>query len=303
MVIQTENLKKNYGDVHALRGVDLNIAGGGVVGLLGPNGAGKTTLVETIEGLRDPSAGRLNVLGLDPAKQAKALKEKLGVLLQHTELPPELTATEVLSTYSAFFEKSVAPEEALSRVTLEEKADARVDSLSGGQKQRLAIGLALINDPELIILDEPTTGLDPVARRGVHKIVSGFREQGRTVLLTTHYIEEAEKLCDRVIMIKAGQIVADGTPFELLGRSGGASTLWIDVEGEFDPTALVQSGLEPQGREGGHYKFSTTSPAEAVIALGETLKTQNVTLTDLRLKRPTLEDVYLELVGDVGSNQ
>ena len=157
--------------------------------------------------------------------------------------------------------------------------------------------MALVNDPELIILDEPTTGLDPIARRNVHDIVSSFRSQGRTVLLTTHYIEEAEKLCDRVIMIKAGEIVADGTPFDLVGQAEGSSTIWIAVEGDFDPAPLANAGVESHGREGEHFRFTTTDPAAAVIALGQILQAQNVTLTDLRMRRPTLEDVYISLIG------
>lgn len=299
MVIQTEALKKNYGETHALKGVDLHIGSGGIVGILGPNGAGKTTMVEIFEGLRIPTSGKVSVLGFDPVKEPQALKQRIGVQLQSTSIPNELTTSEVLKMYAAFYEKSVAIEEILEKVDLQEKSKDWFVKLSGGQKQRLAIGMALINDPELVILDEPTTGLDPVARRGVHDIVSDFREQGRTVLLTTHYIEEAEKLCDRVIMIKSGKIVADGAPFELIGQAEGSSTLWIAVDGDFDPAPMVNAGVEPQGKEGVHFKFTTSNPAKAVIALGQILQAQNITLTDLRMKRPTLEDVYISLVGKI----
>jgi len=303
MVIQTEKLRKQYADTTALKSIDLEIKDGGAVGLLGPNGAGKTTLVEICEGLREPTAGRVSVLGMDPAKDPQALKERLGVQLQSTSIAQELTPVETLDLYKSFYKKSLPASEVLERVGLSEKAKSKTRELSGGQKQRLALGMALINDPELIILDEPTTGLDPVARRGVHDIVREIKNRGRTVILTTHYIEEAELLCDRVIMIRAGEIVADGTPFDLIGRAAGASTIWIAVDGALDPTPLLKTGAKVQGREGAHHRFTTTNPTAAILALGEMLKAQNLTLTDLRMKRPTLEDVYLELVGEVTKDE
>jgi len=299
MVIQTENLQKTYGTTAALKKINLEIRDGGIIGLLGPNGAGKTTLVEILEGLRDPTAGHVSVLGMDPSREPRRLKERLGVQLQSTALPLDLTPLEILKLYAAFYTKALRAEETLERVQLTEKARARTRTLSGGQRQRLALAMALINDPELVILDEPTTGLDPVARRGVHEIVRDIRQRGRTVILTTHYIEEAEHLCNRVIMIRSGEIVADGSPFELLGRAAGTSTIWIAVDGELDPAPLLDAGTKAQGREGDHYRFSTTNPTAAILALGEILKAQHINLTDLRLKRPTLEDVYIELVGEV----
>jgi len=299
MVIQAEGLRKQYADAVALKSIDLKIEDGGAVGLLGPNGAGKTTLVEICEGLRAPTSGRVSVLGMDPTGNPQALKERLGVQLQSTSIAPDLTPVETLSLYKSFYRKSLPVGEVLERVGLAEKAKSKTRDLSGGQKQRLALAMALVNDPELIILDEPTTGLDPAARRGVHDIVREIKKRGRTVILTTHYIEEAEMLCDRVVMIRAGEIVADGTPFELIGRAAGASTIWIAVDGALDPTSLLNAGAQPQGREGEHHRFTTKNPTAAILALGEMLKAQNLTLTDLRMKRPTLEDVYLELVGEV----
>jgi ABC-2 type transport system ATP-binding protein len=303
MVIQTVNLQKNYGDTTALKGVDLQIKHGGVVGLLGPNGAGKTTLVEILEGLREPTAGRATVLGLDPTREPRALKERLGVQLQSTSMAQDLTPVEILRLYAAFYQKSLPIHDVLERIGLGEKAKTKTRDLSGGQRQRLTLGMALINDPELIIFDEPTTGLDPAARRGVHDIVREINKRGRTVILTTHYIEEAELLCDRVLMIRAGEIVADGSPFELIGRAAGASTIWIAVDGELDPAPLLNTGAKLTGREGAHYRFITANPTAAVLTLGEILKAQNLTLTDLRMKRPTLEDVYLELVGEVTKDE
>jgi ABC-type multidrug transport system ATPase subunit len=185
----------------------------------------------------------------------------------------------------------------LERVGLTTRADTLVRNLSGGQRQRLALGMALVHDPELLVLDEPTTGLDPGARRALHDLIRSLRSQGRSVILTTHYIEEAEQMCDRVIVLRSGEIVADGTPFELLQRAGGTSTVWIACSGPFDPAPLVAAGAAYQGQEGEHHRFVTRDPAAAVVALGDMLRREGITLTDLRMKRPTLEDVYLELVG------
>ena len=299
-VIAIEGLRKSYGALEALRGVDLAFERGALVGLLGPNGAGKTTLVETLEGLRAPTAGRVRVLGLDPAAAPREVRERIGVQLQSTALQPELTAREVLQTYAALYRRHRNPEETLEAVGLLEKAGIRTSRLSGGQKQRLALALALVHDPEIVLLDEPTTGLDPVARRAFHDLVRRLKSEGRTVLLTTHYIEEAEALCDRVVVLSEGRVVADGTPFELLARASGETTLWIAAEGAFDSAPLVAAGAAPAGREKDHWKFVTRDPAAAVVALGDTLRSGGLKLVDLRMRRPTLEDVYLELVGDAG---
>jgi len=298
MTIAIERLRKSYGATHALKGVDLHIADGGVVGLLGPNGAGKTTLVEILEGLRVPTAGRVSVLGLDPVKQARELKRRIGVQLQSTAMPLDLTARELLELYAAFYPRALPAGDVLRRVGLEPKRDTLVRNLSGGQKQRLALGIALIHGPELLLLDEPTTGLDPVARRALHEVIREFHRAGHSVILTTHYIEEAEGLCDRVIVIRSGEIVADGTPFELIARAEGASTLWIAFSGPFDPRPLEAAGAEHHGQEGAHHRFTARDPTAVIVALGELLRSQQLTLTDLRMKRPTLEDVYLELVGE-----
>ena len=297
MVIQAAGLRKEYGSTAALRGIDLDIDSGGVVGILGPNGAGKTTLVEIFEGLRQPTSGSVSVLGLDPATQSRKLKERLGVQLQTTALPTELTVREVLRLFASFYESAQSADAILERVDLEGLAGQKADTLSGGQKQRLVVGIALIHDPELVMLDEPTTGLDPKARRDLHQIVRELRDQGRTTLLTTHYIEEAEHLCDRVIMLRQGEIVADGTPFDLVGKSKESSTIWIQVDGTMDPAPMLAAGVEALGQQGVHHKFSTGDPTTTILALGDMLRSQRLRLIDLRLKRPTLEDVYLELMG------
>jgi ABC-2 type transport system ATP-binding protein len=297
MSIVIERLERDYGELRALKGVDLRIEHGGITGLLGPNGAGKTTLVETLEGLREPSRGRVSVLGLDPVREAPRLRLRMGAQLQSTSIPPDLTPAEVLGMYAAFYPTTRPVTDVLDRVGLAAKSKALVRNLSGGQRQRLALAMAILHGPELLILDEPTTGLDPVARRALHELVRALRADGCSIILTTHYIEEAEQLCDRVIVLRAGEVVADGTPFELLQRSGGSSTLWIACSGPFDPTPLLAAGASAQGREGVHHRFVTREPAAAVVALGDMLRLQGLTLTDLRMKRPTLEDVYLELVG------
>lgn len=298
MVVQIEGLRKEYGSVVALRDVDLEVEAGGIVGLLGPNGAGKTTLVEIVEGLRSATAGRISVLGFDPGSQSRELKERLGVQLQSTNLPADLTAAETLGLFSSFYRSARPVDEVLDEVGLLDSSRQRVGRMSGGQRQRIAIAIALIHDPDVVILDEPTAGLDPEARRRLHDLVRNLRSQGRTTVLTTHYIEEAEELCDRVVMIRRGEIVADGTPFELLRMARGRSTIWVAVDGELDAAPLIAAGAEPQEHAGEHLKFTTADPNAAVLALGDLLRSQRLTLVDLRLKRPTLEDVYLDLMTE-----
>ena len=302
-VISVEGLRKSYGPVEALRGIDLAVRRGGIVGILGPNGAGKTTLVETIEGLRTPTSGRVSVLGLDPAAAPRAVRERIGVQLQTTVFQTELTALEIVKLYAALYRRARGPREVLASVGLGDKAKTRAGTLSGGQKQRLALALALVHDPEIVLLDEPTTGLDPAARRALHDLVRRLAAGGRTVLLTTHYIEEAETLCDRVVVLRSGEIVAEGTPYELLRRASGTSTLWIAADGPLDPAPLLLAGCLLAASEKDHLRFTTHDPTAAVLALGDLLRAQGVKLTDVRMRRPTLEDVYLELVGPEGREE
>ncbi len=300
IVLRAEGLAKRYGDTVALRGIDLEIEAGGVVGLVGPNGAGKTTLVEIAEGLRTPTAGRIAVFGLDPARAGPELKERIGVQLQATSLPDRLRVDETLRLFAAFYERSRPVEEVLENVGLAGAERQFTDRLSGGQRQRLSLGMALVHDPELLLLDEPTTGLDPEGRRRLHADIEALRAEGRTVLLTTHYIEEAEELCDRVLMIRDGAIVADGAPFELVRRAGGRAILWLAVDGELDPAPLLEAGVASEGRRGEYHRFSTQDPAAAIEALGPIVREQGLAVQDLRLKRPTLEDLYLELMAGAG---
>jgi ABC-2 type transport system ATP-binding protein len=296
VIVEIRHLTKQYGAAIALKDVSLSIEGGGVVGLLGPNGAGKTTLVETLEGLQTPTSGSVAVLGYDPTRQARALRERIGVQLQQTALPQELTPLETLRLFAAFFRKSLPPARVLDTVRLADRAGVRNDRLSLGQRQRLAIGVALINDPELILLDEPTEGLDAEARREIHRHIETLRESGRTVLLTTHYIEEADVLCDRVIVLRAGEVIADGSPAELAAPAGPA-TLRIVLRGRFDAAPLLKAGAVARSQVGEERHFTAADPRAATLALGTLLQLPEVTLVDLRLTRPTLEDVYLRLMG------
>ncbi len=298
MSIRTRQLTKTYGTTEALRGVDLDIEVGGIIGLLGPNGAGKTTLVEILEGLRDPTAGEVSVMGFDPTRDSIALRQHIGAQLQATHIPDDLTAFEVLRLFASFYERSLPVEDILERVNLKGKARELTRNLSGGQKQRLAIGMALIHDPTLLIFDEPTSGLDPAARRQLHEIILDLKDRGRTILFTTHYIEEAEKLCERVIILNRGQVVADGTPLELVASSEGKSTIFLKIDGPFDPAPLLAVGAEEQERRGSHYRFIAADPTAVIVALGDVLRSQHVTLTDMNMHRPTLEDFYLEMVDD-----
>lgn len=298
-VIETNGLSKRYGDVTALRGVDLTVQGETVVGLLGPNGAGKTTLVEILEGLRAPTGGRVSVFGLDPTDGKGPLRERIGVQLQHTSFPDTLAVGEILDLFRSFYPDPLGREQLLRTVGLEGRVDGRPGQLSGGERQRLALATALVGRPDLLILDEPTAGLDPGARRSLHDLIRDLRRDGRTILFTTHYTDEAEQLCDRVLMLRDGELVADGSPLELVSRARGESRIWVDVGEDLDAGPLLEAGAREDGREGPYRCFTTERPARAVEALGTALRDQGLELQDLRVKRPTLEDVYLELMGEV----
>ena len=300
IAIEVRQLRKSYGDVQALRGIDVSVAATGqIIGLLGPNGAGKTTFVEILEGLRPATSGTVLVLGIDPAHAPAALRARLGVQLQSTAFMEDLTVTETLQVYAACYPgassvRRIAP--TLERVDLTGKAKAMVRGLSGGQRQRLALAMAMLHDPDLYILDEPTSGLDPIARRQIHDILIALKGDGKTILLSSHYLDEIEALADRVLILAAGEIVADGTPLELLSRAAGASTLWLEVSGVIDPATLVPQATF-EGRDGLLFRYRTPDPTAAIVGLADSLRTSGARLDDLRLKRPSLEDVYLQLVG------
>nr|MCU0245541.1 ABC transporter ATP-binding protein [Bryobacter sp.] len=294
MVIEVEGLRKSYGEVEAVRGVDFAVAPGEVFGLLGPNGAGKTTTVEILEGLRARSGGTVRVLGCDPGVDVLALKERIGVCLQHTNLPEKMTVAEALELFGSLYAKRGDAAKLLDRLQLKEKRNAFYSTLSGGQKQRLAIALALINEPQLVFFDEPTTGLDPQVRLEIHALIQELRRDQCTVVLTTHYIEEAERLCDRVAIVDEGRIVALGTPREIQARTLGHSRIDIQVEQPIaDLPAPAQFAAESLQLDDNrrHLTVAAVHPARTIAELVKWIDQQGLGLADIHLKRPTLEDV------------
>jgi ABC-2 type transport system ATP-binding protein len=275
--ISVRDLRKSYDGVEAVRGISFDVRAGEVFGLLGPNGAGKTTTVEILEGYRERDAGEVEVLGFDPQHAAGAFREQIGVVLQQSELWPNLTVEEVHRAFAGYYERPRDVREVISIVGLAEKASARVKTLSGGQKRRLDLGVALVGDPDLVFLDEPTTGFDPSARRTAWEMIRSLRELGKTILLTTHYLDEAQQLADRVAVLRAGQIVTLGTPAELIAET---------------PTTQIryrENGME--------VVVDTETPTATLAELTAKAVAAGVELEGLEVRRPTLEDVYLELVG------
>jgi ABC-2 type transport system ATP-binding protein len=275
--IRVRGLRKAYGSLQAVAGIDLTIARGEVFGLLGPNGAGKTTTVEILEGYRDRDGGEVDVLGFDPAHADRGLRERIGVVLQQSELPPVLTVRETHRLFAGYYAQPRDVDEVIDLVGLTEKADTRVKTLSGGQKRRLDLGVALVGDPELVFLDEPTTGFDPAARRSAWEMIRSLRALGKTIFLTTHYLDEAQQLADRVAVLRDGVIVAEGAPSELVHGALEAEVRWIE------------DGREVVVRTGEPTRVLHEATGRALAAGRE--------LEGLEVRRPTLEDVYLDLVG------
>ncbi|MGC2694530.1 MAG: ABC transporter ATP-binding protein, partial [Candidatus Angelobacter sp.] len=291
-------MKKTYGKVEAVKGIDFQVMPGEVFGLLGPNGAGKTSTIEILEGLRPRTGGDATVLGFDPDRQKHQLKDRIGVCLQATNLPAKIRAQEALELFGSFYSRSISSEQLLKRLQLWEKRAAYYETLSGGQKQRLALALALVNDPQLLFLDEPTTGLDPQIRLEIHGLIEEMKSERRTVVLTTHYLEEAERLCDRVAIMDEGRIVAIGTPRELQQKSGERSRIDIVCGQSLNGAALPQwpDGLETKlGEDGRALTVYSSRPARTLFEIMKWLDQQAIPLEDVHLKRPTLEDVFVEL--------
>ena len=302
--IRCRDLRKRYksrgGPVDAVNGLDLKVRHGECFGLLGPNGAGKTTTIEIFEGLLDASSGDVEILGMRWGQNDDVLRQRLGISLQETRFPEKLTVYETLMLFRSFYRKGKDPAEVMGAVGLAEKAKAWVGKLSGGQRQRLAVASALVGDPELLFLDEPTTGLDPQARRQLWEIIRNLREQGRTILITTHYMDEAERLCDRVAVVDRGKVIALGSPTELIASLGGEHVVEFAVS---NGAALAPEELEvlPAVREARNESsgiaLTVTEPHVAIPALLKELQSRGLSLIRLTTRHASLEDVFVHLTG------
>jgi ABC-2 type transport system ATP-binding protein len=297
-VIRVAGLHKRYGETHAVDGVSFEVAAGTVFGLLGPNGAGKTTSVEVLEGLRTPDAGEVRVLGVDVVQHPDELRPRIGVSLQTAALYPKLTVVEVLDLFRSFYPKGRSTDDLVGLMDLGEKRTTRTQDLSGGQRQRLSVALALVNDPELVFLDEPTTGMDPAARRALWDVVLGLKAEGRTVLLTTHYMEEAEVLCDRLAIMDHGHILEEGTVEELVLRRFKERAVRFDaIDGLPDDRLATMAGVTSVKHEDGDVLLYTRDVPATIGAVLDASEGLGVEPANLGVRRATLEDVFLDLTG------
>ena len=298
--LQIRRLRKSYGDVVAVDGLDLEVQAGECFGLLGPNGAGKTTTIEICEGLTAPDDGDVVLLGRRWGSDDRVLRQLLGISLQETQFSEKLTVGETIALFRSFYRRGPPVEEVIELVQLGEKAGARVGQLSGGQRQRLALACALVGDPELLFLDEPTTGLDPQSRRQLWEVIERFRAGGRSILLTTHYMDEAQRLCDRVAIVDHGRVIALGTPRELIASLGAEHVLEFAVAdgARLDPAALAGlAGIGAPSRQDGLWRLEVSELHRAMPALLAELRRQDVRLAELRTHSATLEDVFVALTG------
>ena len=291
LAIEVRGLRKSYGSLEAVKGIDLEVGRGEVFALLGPNGAGKTTTVEILEGYRSRTAGEVSVLGEDPSHPSKALRSRIGIVLQSTGVDPYLTVAETIDLYRGYYPSPRPVDEVIEVVGLREKRDTRVLRLSGGQQRRLDVAIALAGDPELLFLDEPTTGFDPGARRNAWGIVRNLTALGKTVLLTTHYMDEAQTLAQRVTVISHGQIVAEGPPSTIGGRATALTRIRFALDGEGMPPLGAARGAD------GRFELATEDPTRTLHELTGWAIDHGATLGALEVTQPTLEDVYLELTG------
>ena len=300
--IQCRDLRKTYdGKVEAVCGLNLEIQAGECFGLLGPNGAGKTTTIEILEGLLDPTAGEVTILGRNWQSNQRELRELLGISLQETRLTEKLTVRETLHLFASFYRHPRSADEVLEELQLTEKADARVGKLSGGQRQRLAVATALVGNPKILFLDEPTTGLDPQSRRQLWDLIRIFQKAGGTVLLTTHYMDEAERLCDRLAIVDHGQIIAEGSPSDLIDRLGGHHVVEFSVSGDSDDAALdiwrAIPGVESVRHDDGLISLTVHEPHLTIPALLDAVAKQGSQLLHLTTRQASLEDVFVRLTG------
>jgi ABC-2 type transport system ATP-binding protein len=299
--IEVRELKKIYGTAKAVDGISFSVGQGEIFGMLGPNGAGKTTTTEILEGLRPPDSGAVRVLGLDVAREPQKIKERIGVQLQTTALYPRLTVREVLDLFNTFYRgEKRTTDELIEMMNLLEKQNTRSMDLSGGQRQRLSVALALVNKPEILFLDEPTTGLDPQARRSLWEVIRAVNREGATVFLTTHYMDEAESLCQRVAVVDGGRIIALDSPSGLIRQSFRETAIEFDQKGEKAPKGTFRElpGVtRPAVRENGHVTIYTDNAAQTLGGLTDLAEAGTIQFDDLHLRRATLEDVFLKLTG------
>ncbi len=303
LAIDCRNLIKTYPGrppVEAVRGVNLQVRRGECFGVLGPNGAGKTTTIEILEGLMPPTAGDVMVLGMTWRDDEAALRQRIGISLQETRMSEKLTVLETLTLFRSFYRQGVTPREAMNRVSLQEKANARIQHLSGGQRQRLAVAVALVGQPELLFLDEPTTGLDPQSRRQLWEVIAGLRAAGGTILLTTHYMEEAEQLCERVAIVDQGRVIALGSPRELINGLGAAHviefSLLEDSEPELEVWSAIRSAAAAEFRDG-VFRLTVAEPHIAIPDLLHLAQQRRQTLASLTTRHASLDDVFVKLTG------
>jgi ABC-2 type transport system ATP-binding protein len=302
LAIECRDLRKTYdGKVEAVRGLNLAIEAGECFGLLGPNGAGKTTTIEILEGLLAPTSGTVTILGQTWQDHPRELRERIGISLQETRLSEKLTVRETVDLFASFYREPRSPEAVLAQLQLNEKADTWVGKLSGGQRQRLAVATALVGNPSILFLDEPTTGLDPQSRRQLWEIVREFQRSGGTVLLTTHYMDEAERLCDRLAIVDKGQIIAEGTPAELIERLGGHHVVEFSLSGDGDGRAAPDwrslPGVEAVREGDGLFALNVRQPHRTIPALLEVVDQRGSQLLHLSTRQASLEDVFVNLTG------
>ena len=298
IAVDVRDLVKSYGDNHAVQGIDLQVRRGEVFCLLGPNGAGKTSIVEILEGYRARTSGAVDVLGHDPERGERSFRQRIGIVLQETGVQKELSIRELLVMYGGYYPRTRPIDEVLNLVGLASKAEARVETLSGGQKRRLDLALGLIGDPELIFLDEPTTGFDPAARRQAWSAIRELTQQGRTILLTTHFMDEAQALADRIAVIARGRVVATGTPEDLGGRDRAQTRITFSTPEGMTDRALPDLGEATVSREGEHIVIETDHGLRVTHSLTGWALERSLELHNFTVSQPSLEDTYLALVGE-----
>ncbi len=297
-IIRVKNLTKKYGNMTAVNGITFAVARGEVFGILGPNGAGKTTTVEMIEGLRKPDSGEIEVCGIDAVKETRRTKELIGVLLQATSIYDNIRVKEAVELFGSYYRKSLPVSQILEEVSLNDKKSSAVSSLSGGQKQRLSIGLALVNDPEVLFLDEPTTGLDPQARHNVWSIVERLRDRGKTIILTTHYMEEAERLCGRLAIIDRGNIITMDTPDNIINSATLNTSIEFSTSIELNGWVNKMLGIEKVNHDSvNRYSINTKAVPAVLKDLTNFCYENNIELRDISVRKATLEDVFLAMTG------